>query len=145
MITNIGVSHFEKLGSRQNILRAKLEVTKGMKDNGILILNGDDELLSGLNGLLNMPVVYYGINENIPLHAFGIETMGEEGVRFSVNIRNEDVEIVLSAPGIHQVSNALAAIACGIETVSYTHLHLANQFGFRRVISIQQSLINHFL
>jgi len=115
VITNIGVSHFEKLGSRQNILRAKLEVTKGMKDNGILILNGDDELLSGLNGLLNMPVVYYGINENIPLHAFGIETMGEEGVRFSVNIRNEDVEIVLSAPGIHQVSNALAAIACGIE------------------------------
>lgn len=115
VITNIGVSHYEKLGSRQNILRAKLEVTKGMKDNGILILNGDDELLSGLNGLLDMPVVYYGINENIPLHAFGIETMGEEGVRFLVNIRDEDVEIVLSAPGIHQVSNALAAIACGIE------------------------------
>ncbi|HEY8499407.1 MAG TPA: UDP-N-acetylmuramoyl-tripeptide--D-alanyl-D-alanine ligase [Clostridia bacterium] len=115
VITNIGISHFEKLGSRQNILRAKLEVTKGMKDSGILILNGDDELLSGLNGLLNMNVVYYGINENIPLHAFGIETMGEEGVRFLVNIRNEDVEIVLSVPGIHQVSNALAAIACGIE------------------------------
>jgi len=115
VITNIGVSHFEKLGSRQNILRAKLEVTKGMKKNGVLILNGDDELLSGLNGLLNMPVVYYGINENIPLHAFGIVTMGEKGVRFLVNIRNEDVEIVLSAPGIHQVSNALAAIACGIE------------------------------
>ncbi|NLG89336.1 MAG: UDP-N-acetylmuramoyl-tripeptide--D-alanyl-D-alanine ligase [Clostridiaceae bacterium] len=115
VITNIGVSHYEKLGSRQNILRAKLEVTKGMKDNGVLILNGDDKLLSGLNGLLSMPVVYYGINEDVPLRAIGIETMGEKGVRFTVNLRNEDVEIVLPVPGIHQVSNALAAIACGIE------------------------------
>ncbi len=115
VITNIGVSHIERLGSRQNILRAKLEITKGMKENGKLVLNGDDELLSGLNGLLDMPVIYYGINEGVPLHAFGIETRGEAGVRFSVNLRNEDVEIILPVPGIHQVSNALAAIACGLE------------------------------
>ncbi|NLN64029.1 MAG: UDP-N-acetylmuramoyl-tripeptide--D-alanyl-D-alanine ligase [Clostridiaceae bacterium] len=115
VITNIGISHIEKLGSRQNILRAKLEMIKGMKENGRLVLNGDDELLSGLEGLLPMPVIFYGINENIRLHAFGIESLGEAGVRFTVKIRGEEVEIRLPAPGIHNVSNALAAIACALE------------------------------
>ena len=41
--------------------------------------------------------------------------MGESGVRFIVNLRNEDVNIVLPVPGIHNVSNALAAIACALE------------------------------
>lgn len=115
VITNIGISHIEKLGSRQNILRAKLEISKGMGEDGRLVLNGDDELLSGLEGLLPMPVIFYGINENISLHAFGIESMGEAGVKFTVNLRDEDVEVQIRVPGIHNVSNALAAIACGLE------------------------------
>ncbi|ANX02053.1 UDP-N-acetylmuramoyl-tripeptide--D-alanyl-D-alanine ligase [Thermoclostridium stercorarium subsp. leptospartum DSM 9219] len=115
IITNIGISHIEKLGSRQNILRAKLEIINGMKENGVLILNGDDELLSGLEGLLPMPVVFYGINDNCNVKGYGIESLGEKGVRFTVNIRNRDVDIFLPVPGIHNVSDALAAIACAIE------------------------------
>jgi UDP-N-acetylmuramoyl-tripeptide--D-alanyl-D-alanine ligase len=115
VITNIGISHIEKLGSRQNILRAKLEITKGMEEDGKLVLNGDDELLSGLEGLLPMPVIFYGINETLSLHAFGIESHGEAGVKFSVNLREEDVEVQIRVPGIHNVSNALAAIACALE------------------------------
>ena len=115
VVTNIGISHIEKLGSRQNILRAKLEICKGMGKDGKLILNGDDELLSGLEGLLSMPIIFYGINDNISLHAFGIESMGEEGVKFTVGLRGEDVEVRIRVPGIHNVSNALAAIACGLE------------------------------
>lgn len=115
VITNIGISHIEKLGSRQNILRAKLEIINGMKENGVLILNGDDELLSGLEGLLPMPVTFYGINENCNVQGYGIESMGEKGVRFTVNIRNRDVDIFLPVPGIHNVSDALAAIACAVE------------------------------
>jgi UDP-N-acetylmuramoyl-tripeptide--D-alanyl-D-alanine ligase len=115
VITNIGISHIEKLGTRQNILRAKLEITRGMNENGKLILNGDDELLSGLKGLLPMPMIFYGINETCELNAFDIHSLGEDGVRFTVSLRNEDVDIALPAPGIHNVSNALAAIACGLE------------------------------
>ncbi len=48
LITNIGVSHIGKLGSRENILKAKLEITDGMKKDGELILNGDDDLLARL-------------------------------------------------------------------------------------------------
>lgn len=115
VITNIGISHIEKLGSRQNILRAKLEICKGMEEGGRLVLNGDDELLSGLEGLLSIPATFYGINEGNSLQAFSIESLGESGVRFMVELRNEDVEIQLQVPGLHNVSNALAAIACGLE------------------------------
>ena len=115
VITNIGISHIEKLGSRQNILRAKLEIINGMKENGVLILNGDDELLSGLEGLLPMPVVFYGINDNCNVQGYGIESMGEKGVRFTVDIRNRNFDIFLPVPGIHNGSDALAAIACAVE------------------------------
>ncbi len=115
VITNIGISHIEKLGSRQNILRAKLEITKGMNQDGKLVLNGDDELLSGLEGLLPIPATFYGINDNLSLHAFGIESLGEAGVKFTVKLRDEEVEVQINVPGIHNVSNALAAIACALE------------------------------
>ena len=63
VITNIGISHIERLGSRQNILKAKLEIIRGMKDDGVVILNGDDELLSGLRGLLKQNTLFYGMEE----------------------------------------------------------------------------------
>ncbi len=50
VITNIGSAHMEMLGSRENICRAKLEILSGLKQNGILILNGDEPLLAGLGG-----------------------------------------------------------------------------------------------
>ncbi|MGM8364223.1 UDP-N-acetylmuramoyl-tripeptide--D-alanyl-D-alanine ligase [Virgibacillus sp. W0181] len=46
VITNIGESHIEYLGSRQGIAKAKLEITAGLKDTGHLILDGDEPLLS---------------------------------------------------------------------------------------------------
>ena len=50
-----------------------------MKENGVLILNGDDELLSGLEGLLPMPITFYGINEYCNMQAYGIESLGKKG------------------------------------------------------------------
>ena len=74
VITNIGTSHMEHLGSRENICRAKLEIVSGLKKGGTLMLNGDEELLrasllrlSTLNGTLT---IYpgHGAPENL-LHA----------------------------------------------------------------------------
>ena len=46
VITNVGVSHLERLGTRENILAAKLEIAEGMADGSPLILCGDNDLLS---------------------------------------------------------------------------------------------------
>ena len=47
IITNIGSSHLEMLGSREGIRDAKLEIVKGLKENGVLLINGDDPMLNG--------------------------------------------------------------------------------------------------
>ena len=45
MVTNIGSSHLEYLGTRENIAKAKLEIGEGIIDGGYLLLNGDEPLL----------------------------------------------------------------------------------------------------
>ncbi len=111
VITNIGISHIEILGSRQNILKAKLEILDGLSEEGVVILNGDDELLSGLNGLLRFRTLLYGIDENQDVWAYDMTSKGEEGVVFHVRTGKSDMELFIPAPGIHNVQNALAGIA----------------------------------
>ena len=111
IITNIGISHIERLGNRQNILKAKLEILDGLKKDGTIILNGDDELLSGLRGLLNYKTIFYGINEGQDIWAFDLSSKGEEGVKFQVQTLTNDMDLFIPAPGIHNVHNALSAIA----------------------------------
>lgn len=111
VITNIGISHIERLGNRQNILKAKLEILDGLKKDGTVILNGDDELLSGLRGLLSYRTIFYGINEGQDIWAFDLSSKGEEGVNFQVQTLKNDMDLFIPAPGIHNVHNALSAIA----------------------------------
>lgn len=114
VITNIGMSHIEKLGSKQNILKAKMEIMEGLPDDGIVILNGDDSLLYGLKGFLKYKTIYYGTEEGLDLQAYNIKSMGESGICFEVTIGNNDYKVNIPVPGTHNVSNALAAIAVGL-------------------------------
>ncbi len=114
VITNIGISHIEQLGSRNNILKAKMEILEGLKNHGIVILNGDDKLLYGLKGLLDYKTVYYGLDEEMDYNAYNVRT-GESSVRFDIELMNKEYNIYINAPGLHNVYNALAAIAAGIE------------------------------
>ncbi|MCX7773269.1 MAG: UDP-N-acetylmuramoyl-tripeptide--D-alanyl-D-alanine ligase, partial [Clostridia bacterium] len=106
VITNIGISHIERLGSRQNILKAKLEILEGLRPEGTVILNGDDELLSGLRGLLKHKTIFYGIDENQDVWATDLSSKGEEGVSFEVRTETQDMSLFVPAPGMHNVHNA---------------------------------------
>jgi UDP-N-acetylmuramoyl-tripeptide--D-alanyl-D-alanine ligase len=111
IITNIGISHIERLGSRQNILKAKLEILDGMNTNGTVILNGDDELLSGLRGLLQQKTIFYGINEGQDIWAYDLSSQGEKGVSFQIQMSETNMDLFVPVPGMHNVHNALAGIA----------------------------------
>lgn len=111
VITNIGLSHIEKLGSRQNILRAKLEIIEGMGPEGVVILNGEDELLKGLRGLLRFKTLYYGMDEATDIQGYEAASLGENGMAFKTSIAGQDGSFTIRAPGLHSVSNALAALA----------------------------------
>lgn len=115
IITNIGLSHIEKLGSRENILKAKLEILEGLASDGLVILNGDDNLLSGTKGLLKFRSVYYGLEDGVDYQAFNLMNMGEQGTAFNIIVENCEYKVQVPVPGIHNVYNSLAAIAAGIE------------------------------
>lgn len=114
IISNIGVSHIEKLGSREGILKAKLEILHGMKENAPVILNGDDDMLVTADTGTH-PVIYYGVeNVNSFFKAFDI-TSKESETEMSVGSANGSGRVSLPFPGRHNVYNALAAVAVGMQ------------------------------
>lgn len=113
IITNIGHSHIENLGSRENILKAKLEIISGMKKNGILILNGDDEYLVNCSDIYTT-VLSYGIN-NKKSDFYAKDIIEKDGVTYFTAITLKgDIKIELPLLGKHNVYNSLAAIAAGL-------------------------------
>lgn len=115
VITNIGVSHIEKLGSQQGILKAKLEILEGLQPGGLVVLNGDDPLLRGLNGKVGFKTVYYGMNPELDYAAQDYMSLGEAGTQFNIKLGEKTYKVAIPVPGVHNVYNALAAIAVGIE------------------------------
>lgn len=115
VITNIGVSHIEKLGSQQGILKAKLEILEGLSPDGLVVLNGDDPLLRGIEGSLKHRTVYYGMENGLDYVAKDYESLGESGTQFSIKLEGQTYNFSIPVPGIHNVYNALAAIAVGME------------------------------
>lgn len=115
VITNIGVSHIENLGSQQGILKAKLEILEGLKPGGMIVLNGDDPLLREKRGKLDCRAVFYGMDAESDYCAENYKSLGEDGSSFSIKVDNKTYEVKVPVPGIHNVYNALAAIAVGVE------------------------------
>jgi len=110
-ITNIGVSHIEYLGSREGILKAKLEILDGLADNAPLILNGDNDLLSTVKNDKHK-IYFYGINCDADFKANNIEEINGSTV-FTISYFGQKTKITIPLIGIHNVYNALAAFAVG--------------------------------
>ncbi len=114
VITNIGVSHIEKLGSQENILAAKLEILDGAKQGAPLILSMDDKFLANaeVHGLRK--VYYYSVkNKNCDVYAKNIISKGG-GVNFDICFGMQIVHARLNCIGVHNVKNALAAFCVGL-------------------------------
>ena len=110
VITNIGISHIEQLHTKENIRTEKLHITDSFNHNSVLFLNGDDELLANLEGKLPYRCVFFGTNDNCDYRAKEIQ-MKENFTRFLLVSQQETQEVELPVLGLHNVYNALAAIA----------------------------------
>lgn len=107
IITNIGESHMQDLGSREGIAEAKLEIASGLKPDGKLIINGDEPLLTErVGGKAN--VIPFGLKEENKYQARDIAHKGK-GTHFII----EETEYFIPVLGAHNVTNALAAIIVG--------------------------------
>ena len=114
IITNIGVSHIENLGSRDGIFRAKMEMTEGLKKDGSLIVNGDDDKLSAVKGD-GYRVIFYGIqNLDCQMRAVDIVQDGLDTI-FTAVYEGREERIRIPTVGIHNVYNAIAALCMGMQ------------------------------
>ena len=115
VITNIGLSHIEHLGSREGIRKAKFEILEGLQTDGTVILNADDDMLWDYRGDINFETLYFGIhNKNSDLTAYDIRSYSD-GSEFTCRIDGEPYKFFVSVPGEHHIYNALAAILVGLK------------------------------
>lgn len=108
VITNIGTSHIGNLGSREEIMNAKLEILNHMNKDGILIINNDNDLLNKKKNNLDYKLITYGINNKSDYNAYDIK-LEENKTTYKLN--NEEYEINIS--GLSTVYNSLASIIIG--------------------------------
>ena len=115
VIVNIGTMHIEHLGSQEGILQAKLEIMEGMREDGRIVLNGDDALLWGQRKAIPLNATYFGV-ENGVCAIRGSRIEETEGLlRFWITCGNLTFPVELELEGRHYVSDALAAVAVGME------------------------------
>lgn len=114
IITNIGISHMENLGSREGILKAKLEITDFMDPDGILFLNGDDERLYGLKGKRSETMEFFGWAEHNDGRILKAEITREGKLLFEASYHGKIYKALLDTPGQHMAYNIMPAIMTGI-------------------------------
>ncbi len=116
VISNIGTSHIESLGSRENILKAKLEILEGMGENQPIAVNNDNDLLNDWAKLnkQNKNVITYGITNKSDVMAKDIKSFKDKSI-FTLVVNSKEYEIEVPVGGKHFVYNALCAICVGIE------------------------------
>ena len=127
VITNIGVAHMELLGSRDEILKAKLEILEGLAEGGLLIMPYADEYLQKAvaEGMIREDVkIAYTSTETVVLDPlpYGLayaENIYCEGARICFTAAAgfgalQEFDLAISVVGKHHVGNALAGLLCGL-------------------------------
>ena len=103
--------HIEYLGSRENILRAKCEIFENLKQDGLAVLNGDDELLNTVTPPQKM--LRCGLSEHCDVRVSEVEDLGIDGIRCTVTTEKGSCALAIPAPGRHMVYAAAMAAAIG--------------------------------
>lgn len=114
VITNVGVTHIEQLGSQENIYREKMTIQDGLRDGGVLFLNGDDPMLQTSKAKAGCRTVYYGTGDNSSYRAEDIRI--EDGFPvFTAVCQDVRFPVRLGVMGRHNVLNAMVALAVADE------------------------------
>jgi UDP-N-acetylmuramoyl-tripeptide--D-alanyl-D-alanine ligase len=115
VVTSVAPVHLEFFDSVAGIARAKYELVESLPANGVAVLNADDEYVSQFGRDFKGKVVMYGRRATADVRAENVRSKGAEGVEFEVVIGNEREHAKLPLVGEHNMLNALAAVAVGLE------------------------------
>lgn len=114
VITNIGTAHLEMMGTRENICRAKLEILCGLKNGGVLILNGDEPLLAGIGGKSYRTVYVSAAGKKADFSAQNIRVETDQTLFDIVWAGGTERDLCLHVMGKHNVYAALYAFAIAV-------------------------------
>ncbi len=113
VITNIGLCHLENLHTRDGILKAKTEMFDFANAGYNTVLNGDDDKLITVIPKGENDIIFYGLNNKNDIYAKSVENLGIEGSKAVIKAGKDEISVKINIPGVHMVSNAMAAIAVG--------------------------------
>ncbi|WP_291635928.1 UDP-N-acetylmuramoyl-tripeptide--D-alanyl-D-alanine ligase [Clostridium sp.] len=140
IITNIGMSHLENLKTRENILKAKMEITDFFSSDSVLIVNSDNDLLENIN-TSNYKLIKTGIDSDAEFKACDLNIY-ENKITFTLmengNLINNIIEV--NIPGRHNVLNSMLAVACGRE-LSMSYEEIAEGFKKLEATSMRLDII----
>ncbi len=111
VVTNIGLSHLELLGSREAIAEAKAELLSGLPSSGTAVLNADDEFFSFLKERSPARVISFGYGPEADVRAVQVTVREDGGPEFALTGGHGEVRVSLRAPGRHHALNAAATAA----------------------------------
>ena len=117
IITNIGTTHMELLGSQENIAQAKWELIDSLGKDGTAILNAEDLFSVQLANLSSLQKMFYGTTGryiNPDVRGSNLQISGKLGTRFEVCFQGTKDTVDLPLPGEHNVLDALAALSVGL-------------------------------
>lgn len=128
LITNVGLSHIEFLGTRENILKAKMEITDFMSEEDVLVVNSDNEFLTTKSVSVcmqekyrenykyggNFDLVTAGENEKADCRLSDKKDLGEDGISFHLEFQGQSEDFHLPLLGLHNAYNAMLAVAAGM-------------------------------
>lgn len=111
IVTNVGLTHYELLGSEEKILKAKVELVENLSSNGWAVLNCDDASFNYLAKQSQAKIVKFGFKNQPQFTAEKISLDDQARASFVLVTPQGKVDIELTYPGRHCLENALAASA----------------------------------
>ena len=138
VITNIGLTHAEILGSQYKIAQAKGEILRHLPPQGMAVLNlADKELLMPYLADCQAPITWFGLQPEADYWIKEVKEIGEKSSTYIVKTKEEEQLVTLNLPGEHNILNSLSAIALaraldmewdlikqGLEKVELTEMRL---------------------
>ena len=113
VVTMIGVSHIAQLKTQENICLEKMDIVKGLPEDGMVFLNGDDKFLAPYRGKLSHRTFFYGLNKECDYRAEEVRVRDGQTLfhfYYKDGEAEKNMEVVLGTMGEHNVRNALVAL-----------------------------------
>ncbi len=114
IVTNVGPSHLERMGSLTAISNAKAELPEALPETGWCLLNADDPYVAAMAERTRAQVLRFGLGPQAELRASDLQSFGLEGIACRLHHADTSLDLRLPLPGRHSIYTALAAAAAGL-------------------------------